>query len=356
MRRWLLTTACGLAAGLMSAAAAFAELPASFRGWQSSAAETISMPQLSSAAGQNAAVLREYGFLGGERRVYQRGSDRLTVTVWRMQDATGSFGLFTFLTEPGMQSEEGGHDVLAFGNGAALLQRGPYLLEARGEALTREDASALSSLVASIRPDENLLPPVLSYLPGEAFVPQSQRLIIGPAAFGRVMDRVPGAAVGFQSGAEAALADYRSPGDAAATRLLLISYPTPQLAAKMLESFQSLPALARSEPGRTVFVERKSSLIAFVFDAPSLAAAEALLDRVNYEANLTWNEYVPPRRENVGRMMMALFSLAGIVLLGAFVAGLALGGFRVLAKKFIPIPIFDRPAQTEFIRLDLNGK
>src|SRR3972149_9108861 len=122
----------------------------------------------------------------------------------------------------------------------------------------------------------------------------------------------------------------------------------------MLQEFQSLPLLTNNETGRTVFIERKGSLVAFVMDAPSLAATESLLNRIGYQANITWNEYVPPPGENAGSLMMAVFSLAGFVLLIALFSGLAFGGLRLVVKRFFPIPVFDRPTNLEIIRLHLN--
>jgi len=55
-------------------------------------------------------------------------------------------------------------------------------------------------------------------------------------------------------------------------------------------------------------------------------------------------------------MVLAVFSLAGVVLFFAFIAGIAFGGVRVFAKKYIPIPVFDRPAQVDIIKLHLDEK
>ena len=345
----------GIFLGLVLAGTAGAELPPSFRGWQSPAVETISTPQLDGAAGSDAAVVREYGFLGAERRQYSKQNAKLTVTLWRMQDATASYGLFTYRSKPGMTAGKLGASATATTADLVLFQKGPYLLEVQGEGLTAEDAAELGAkLPDPPRGGEGLLPPVPSYLPQQGLIAQSQKFLIGPAAFGRVLDRIPASAIGFQLGAEAALAEYRIEGRE--TLLLLVSYPTPQLAAKMLRAFQSLPALAQNASGRTMFIERKGSLVAFVMDAPNLASTEKLLNQVSYGADVTWNEYVPPRKENVGSVMMAIFSLAGFLMAFSFVAGLAFGGVRVLAKRFIPISIFDRPSQLEIIQLNLTDR
>lgn len=342
----------GFFLGIVAALTAAAELPPSFRGWESRSVLTISIPQLAAAAGNNAAIIREYGFLGGERRVYSRQDARLTATLWRMADATGSYGLFTFYGEPGMIASQDGDDPAASGPGVFLLQRGPYVLEVRGEELSAEDFEELGGSIAKSEGRETLLPPLPGFLPDQGLIPKSEKYLIGALAFHRVLDRIPPAAIRFDLGAEAALAQYRM-GERMA-QLLLVSYPTPQLAAKMLREFQSLPALANNAGERTLFIERKGSLVAFVMDAPSLAATEQLLNRIGYETDIMWNEYVPAPGENAGSMMLAVFSLAGFVLLIALFSGLAFGGLRLVVKRFVPIPVFDRPTNLEIIRLHLN--
>jgi uncharacterized protein DUF6599 len=351
MRRFWL----GIAMGLTAVAVASAELPKSFRGWESSGAETISTPQLAGAAGNDAAVIREYGFLGAERRQYAKGNSKLSITLWRMQDATGSFGLYTYYTTPGMTGEKQADDQVASRPDLYLLQRGPYLLEIAGEGFAPADARELGAAVPQPSVGrESVPPPLPGFLPENSVIPQSQKFLIGPAAFSRLVDRIPPKAIQFELGAEAALAQYRFDGKDA--KLLLVSYPTPQLAAKMLRSFQALPALAQQDSGKTLFIERKGSLVAFVMDAPNLAAAEKLLGLVTYSTDVTWNQYVAPASENVGTVMMAIFSLAGFLLLFSFVAGVAFGGVRVLTKRFIPIPIFDRPSQLEITQLNITNR
>jgi len=328
------------------------ELPESLRAWEGGPLQTISLPQLASSAGENAAVLREYGFLGGERREYSRPGATLIATLWLMEDATGSYGLFTFLSEAGMTSTRIQDDATASSPDLFLYQRGPYVLEVRGAERIPDDAERLTASIPENSGRESLLPPLPGYLPEQGLIPQSEKYLIGPLAFSKVLDRIPGSAIRFEMGAEASLAQYRLGENT--VQLLLLSYPTPQLASKMLHEFQSLPALTDNASGRTLFVERKSSLIAFVLDAPNLAATETLLNRIGYQPQITWNEYVAPPGQNAGSLMLAVFSLAGFVLLIALFSGLAFGGVRVVAKRFISKPVFDRPSNMEIIRLKLK--
>ena len=337
------------------AAASNAALPKSFHGWEGGPTQTISLPQLATAAAGDAAAIREYGFLGAERREYAKGNSTLTITLWRMQDATGSFGLYTYYGKPGMTAEIKSDGPMATGPDLLLFQRGPHLLMVEGAGLTSDAVTELVAAIPAPPPGrESLLPSLPGFLPDKGMVPVSQKYLIGPVAFARLLDRIPVAAIGFDLGAEAVLAEYRI--DGRDVRLLLVSYPTPQFAAKKLRDFQNLPALSQSDSDKTLFIERKGSLVAFVMDAPNLTATEKLLAQVNYEAEVTWNEYVEPRKENVGVVMMSIFSLAGFLLVFSFVAGLAFGGVRVLVKKFVPIPIFDRPSQVEIIQLNLMGR
>jgi hypothetical protein len=342
----------GIILGLGVSLSAEAQLPASFRAWQTQSVQTISLPQLDSAAGEDAAVIREYGFLGGERREYSRQGTTLTATLWLLEDATGSYGLFTYFGAPGMTRTRNGNDSAAFSSGVFLFQRGPYVLQVQGQDISPEEQDALTASIPITNGRESLLPPLPGYLPLEGLIAPSEKYLIGPLAFGKVLDRIPAAAIRFDMGAEAALAQYRL--EQGTVMLLLLSYPTPQVASKILGEFESLPDLTNGGGGRTLFVERKGSLVAFVLDAPNLASTKTLLNRIGYEADITWNEYVPPPSENAGSMMLAVFSFAGFVLLIALFSGLAFGGLRLIAKRFISKPIFDRPANLEIIRLHLN--
>jgi hypothetical protein len=335
---------------LLLAQTAAAQLPDSFQGWESQGSRLIAAQELTSAAGDDAEVIREYGFVSAERREYAKQDSRLAVALWKMQDATGSFGLFTFYRQPNMRAGAG-EDLLAVGPDLLLFQRGPYLLEARGATLSLEDVPALVASIPASRGRENLLPPLPAYLPEEGLVPYSQKFILGSAALGRLQERVPPSAIGFEAGAEGLLAEYDVGGNR--MRLLLVSYPTPQFASRKLRSLRDLPAVRRDEDSGRMAVRRMGSLVAFSLDAPERAAAEQLLGRIRYEMNVSWNEYVPTERDNFAKMILTVFGLAGFLLLFAFVAGLAFGGVRVLVKRFIPVPIFDRPSQVEVIQLHL---
>src|SRR5215213_3934396 len=76
---------------------AAASLPDTFGKWTGGPAITITDKQLDEIARDNAALIREYGFVSGTRREYSNGANKASITAWEMKDASGSLGLFTYL-------------------------------------------------------------------------------------------------------------------------------------------------------------------------------------------------------------------------------------------------------------------
>jgi hypothetical protein len=149
------------------------------------------------------------------------------------------------------------------------------------------------------------------------------------------------------------VAEYRTRTESAG--LLLIEYPTPQLAEQHLKHLeQALPPGAK-QAGTTI--ERRGSLLWLVLRPSSAAFAEELRSGLNYETEVTWNEphqtiSDPPMLSVVGKIIV--ITLLSMVV--AVVLGVAFGGVRVLAKTFFPGRFFDRPEQMEVLQLGLSGK
>jgi hypothetical protein len=61
-------------------------------------------------------------------------------------------------------------------------------------------------------------------------------------------------------------------------------------------------------------------------------AAERLLGEVRYEAQVTLNERVPTRRDNIGDLIINAFILIGILLGFSLAGGLMFGGARAIRK------------------------
>jgi hypothetical protein len=227
------------------------------------------------------------------------------------------------------------------------------------DTLPPAEQDLLAKQIAS-KADKTPPPPIPNYLPDHDRVARTELYSLGPAAFraalsnlGRPEYAVITDSAGFNSGAEAMFARYHNSRDEAV--LLLIEYPTPQLAGlhwKHLE--QALPASAKQHGAS---IERKGSLLAIVLSPSSAAYASRVREAVNYETQVTWNEPShtitdPPITSVLVKIIMA----TGAFMLVAIVFGVAFGGVRVLLKKLLPGKVFDRPEQMDVLQLGLSGK
>jgi len=216
--------------------------------------------------------------------------------------------------------------------------------------------------VKSVEPrsEKGPLPPIRTYLPGSGRLLGSERYALGPDGFraalrtlGRDDFEVLTGAAGFNSGAEAMFARYQMGKDSGV--LLLLEYPTPQLAEQHIHHLEEvLPATAKQ--AGTV-IERKGSLLSMVLAPSSAEYAKNLREAVDYETQVTWNEASqaatdPPITSTLVKIIMG----TGVFMVAAVVLGIAFGGVRVVTKRFFPGKVFDRPNQMEVLQLGLSGK
>lgn len=331
-------------------------LPAEFAGWRKVVPSQVSR-EAAAAEPAHAAVLREFGFTDFEAASYTRGERRLEVRAARFADATGAFGAFTFYQQPPMQEESIGDQALS--NGVRVLfYRGNVLVEAKLDRLTAMSAAELRRLAAALPqpgPNAARAPTLLSYLPAEALERNSGRYIVGPAGLAAVAAPLPAAVVDFSRNPEVALGTYQTRQGSAT--LMLIAYPTPQIAAERLRAvagFRPPPAEGAAGDALVLLAKRSGPLVALVAGEVTPAEAKSLLDQVNYDANVTWDERVFSTRDNIGNLVIGVFTLIGVLLLFTLVAGISFGGLRILAKRFFPNRVFDRSQDVEIIQLNLR--
>jgi hypothetical protein len=168
--------------------------------------------------------------------------------------------------------------------------------------------------------------------------------------------------VDFSSGAEVVLGNYNSSGGEAT--LMLISYPTPQIAADHLRRIEAAspknnesPASSTPMLANPIFDKRTGPIVVVVAGPLSQAEAKSLLASVNYDANVTWNENTHfTKRDNLANLLVNVIILCFIIIGFALVAGVAFGGVRILARRLFPGRIFERAESREFIALHLSEK
>ncbi len=335
-------------------------LPASFSNWNAPANSAITpRSALEQLPGADPALLREYGTQSVERRTYSRGAETLSATLYRTQDSSSAFGLYTYmLSEPTGAGNLSRYSSLS--RGRALVLAGSWLLEVNGKDLRplTPDLKALVAALAS-RADRTPYPTIGQHLPTHGLLRNSERYFLGPVALQHVLPLGSGDWIGFAEGAEAELARYRLGGQQAT--LLLISYPTPQVAAQKLEQMGrrfALNASEKSSDGRPiVFARRTSSLVALVAETSSRTLADFLLEQIHYETKVTWNE--PSHRltdPTISEIVIGTFVGTGIILFFTLLAGLGFSGVRILVKYLLPGRVFDRAQQVEILQLGLSSK
>jgi hypothetical protein len=329
-------------------------LPAQFGGWKIiGAADTSGDPTVADPA--NAAVLKEYGFSDLESATYIRDNGRkLTLKAARFADTSGAYGAFTFYKTPPMLMEKIGDQAGSL-NERVLFYRGNILIDAVFQQLSAMSAAELRELASDLpiaTGSTQGLPGLPAYLPTQAYLKNSAKYVLGPLALEKLGAPVPSQLVDFATGAEIVLGKYASSGGEAT--LMLISYPTPQIAGDRLRKIEA--AQSPNAPA-TVFSRRTGPLVVVVSGALSPSEAKSLLASVNYEADVTWNENTYFDKKNtMGNLVWNALVLCGILMAFALVVGIAFGGLRVLVQRIIPEKVFHREEQMDFISLQLSEK
>jgi hypothetical protein len=331
-------------------------LPASFDGW--TAAGTLTGAAEAKIADVVTAA-NEYGFVSAEKARYTRGKDSpLDVTLYRMKDPSGAYGLYSYLRSPDMaHASSGDHSVMS--RERALLLDGNLVLDVRGADL-QQLGQDLNALVAAVTPkaEQGPLPSLTEHLPVKGFVDRSDKYILGPVTLNEFFPVSPDDWLGFSHGAEAEIARYRL--DGRELRLLIADFPTPQVAQKKLVDLQQLyhinPAAAEANSS-PLFAKRSITLLAIVSGARTQAEADQLLSLVQSGSEVTWNEPTFQFKEpSIGAMIVGSIVGAGVLCMFAVIAGIAFGGFRLVVKRYFPDKVFDRSSTMQVLQLGLGSK
>ncbi|MGH9455785.1 MAG: DUF6599 family protein [Terriglobia bacterium] len=349
MRRQLLLV-CGIA--LFSAAPVPAQkqlLPKQFQNWHMTTC---------AAEPARSVFARE----AGQRKIatcnYSAGQEPVGISAALYKDPSSAFEVYTSQLRPGMVPTNLGQ-VSAFDKDGVIIQEGSLVLSSTAN-ISKDDLSALIKSVEAIS-EKGPLPPVRMYLPLEGRLLGTERYGLGPEAVRAALAGVgegnwEGLAnvAGFSDGAEAMIAKYSNRGKDSGV-LLLLEYPTPQLAEQHIHHLNEiLPATAKQQ-GLNVI--RKGSLLSLILSASSPEYEKKLREAIGYKTQVTWNEPSqtatdPPITSLIVKIIMG----TGVFMVAAIVLGIAFGGVRVVTKIFFPGKVFDRRNQMEILQLGLSGK
>jgi hypothetical protein len=270
------------------------------------------------AAPAEAALVAEYGFEANE--VFDHGTFQLHTQ--RFKDVTGAYAASLDPQNKGS------------------IRVGNYLVSCSGKCPKNIAALADASLP---HVSHGSLPSLPDYFASKNRVLGSERYILGPVELAAELPDVPAVAVNFDFGTEGMLAKYRVAQGA--VTLAVFSFPTPSFARQQLPQFQKITGAQ---------VKRTGPLIAIAI-GPQAASAK-LLEAVNYQGVVEENEKPPAKPlelkpESAGKMVLAIFTLAGLLLMFCLLSGLAVGGALRLARKF-----GYQAAEGSLITLHLEGK
>ena len=314
----------------------------------------------------NAQVLVEYGFRDFASAHYKSSANSVTIRAMRFADATGAYGAYTFFRIPGMHPEEIGKGAAANGS-RVLFWEGATLVDAQFDHLTAMSAAGLRELATRlpIPMGTSGVPPALpGFLPRADLEITHTRYSLGPEAYVRSGGVLPPALIDFSKSPEVLSGDFNlRSGEGTLT---IIEYPTPQIAAERQRAIEAYlkagnapqhPFTAALESSNTqaLAIRRSGLLLGVTSGGLDASDARRLLNKINYEASVTWNspQGFVPETTKAAQLLVGIAYFCLIACSAALLLGIFLGGGRALFRK-----MRGKPASTlddmEFIKLDLR--
>ena len=299
-----------LALCLLPLAAPAAVLPDTIGAWHRTSS---TQPALADKA-----LAVEYGLKDWENGTYENGTAKFTVSGWRLGDTTDALAAFDWQRPADSKPSKLAPLAAETGHSLAWVH-GQYLFLFEGYKPTADELESLAQGLKNV--DTTALPVLPSYLPADNLVANSERYVTGPVGLARFDPAIPASLAAFHFGAEAQTGVFHSPkGD---MTLAIFNYPTPLIAMDKVAEFQQLSG---------AIAKRSGPFVAVVVAPADPELAERLLGAVRYEAQITRDEYVPTRRDNMGDLLLNICILIGILAGFATVSGLLFGGLKYLTR------------------------
>ena len=263
----------------------------------------------------------EYGLESSEQAIYT-GPDKkhFTATAWRMHDSTGAMALFQSRRPSGAIPATFAPLAVTTSDGV-IFEYGNYVIQFTGGQPDNADLPAFYNQLPKF--ENSPLPALSKELLPDGLVPNSERYLLGPVSLQRFLPEIPPSVAAFRLGAEAQLGKYMT--SKGLMTLAIFDYPTPAMARDQAAEFQKIAGMA---------VKRTGPMVVVIPSPPDPDAAERLLGKINYQAQVTVNEKVPVNEiKGFARDLINIFVLAGVVILLCIVAGFGYAGFRILRQK-----------------------
>ncbi|MGI9074439.1 MAG: DUF6599 family protein [Bryobacteraceae bacterium] len=288
-----------------------------------------------SLIGADEALWREYGLVHSETT--QRGP--LTVSKYQMKDQTGAIAAWEWLRS----AKAGACNLASFctqDTNQTVVSDDNAVVVFKSGVPTQADVNAVFQSFPNRK--DSSLPAILTFLPHQDRVPNSARYVLGPASLRAFAPELASANPGFDQGAEAQIASYTIGSTFTPVRFAIFYYPTPEMARLHLPAFQSLPG---------VRAKRSGVLLGVVFGPGAEAQADAMLNRVQYEAKITWNDVPPPGPiKPLFQLLLNILYLSALLSAICLLAGVMYGGMRIYRRRYGTLE-----ADESMITLNLSG-
>jgi hypothetical protein len=308
---------------------------------------TLDPPGFEKLDPNRATIMAEYGFSQVTIQALKNGNSSILLEIFEMLDFSAAYGAFTFYRAPDSKTSEAPGNLAASGkNNLSFIQNKYYVRLGEIGSDSIPDPKPIAEIISKSLPHGLLLPPLLGRLPEKGHIKNSTIYSMGPETLNQILHGSGKDIFGMSNGAEAIWASYQE-GEQNA-HLLLLNYPTQQLARQYLD--RGNKELSGLFPDMNVLYKREGPLITMVISR-SDSLANQLLDRVNYVSSVSWDPKTHPL--TVVRLFLNVFLFIGITLLFTLGGGLLFGITRIVARRFFPGRIFDRPG-SELIHLDLQ--
>jgi hypothetical protein len=246
---------------------------------------------------------------------------KANATLYRMNDLTDAIAAWEWQRGPAFHpctlesfcSTDGKHTVLTSAN---------YFIAIDGP-VTKTDL--VPFLAALPNKHKTALPPILDYLPRKNLVPNSARYLLGPESLKTFAPQLTSLKPDFEQGAEAQVADYKT-DNGSNLKLAVFYYPSPEMARLHTAAFRQIQGFQ---------VKQSSVLVALVFGGATDQQANDLLNQIQYEAKITWNDIPPPSPiKPLYQLLRDIIFFSGVLVALCSVAGLIYAGIRLYRRRF----------------------
>lgn len=264
----------------------------------------------------------EYQGEAAERATYSGPMGKFTATAWRLNDATAALAFYQ-ASRPAKAVPVASALAVSLLPSGQIMAHDNYVLMFEGWRPLDAEMAALYKALPLIRSGGGA-PLLTGYLPEKNRVRNSERYLLGVASLQQFLPEVPAALAGFEDSAEAQMGRFQTASGE--VPVAFFYFHTPQLARMRLKEFEKQAGWA---------AKRSGPIVGVIPAAVDPKAAAAILGPLEWKAGFIWNEAFRPEVsvQDVGKMMMAIFELAGVLLLVCVGGGAAVAFFVVWRRR-----------------------